>query len=142
MASNQTESYGLNQWAAEDPVLRADFNADNSKVDSALAKKYGTDNPYVVEGSYEGTYLAGSDNLSATVTLGFRPSFVIVLSTQQNMPSLDNMAVLGTPLCHWLHYSYGKDHAHTTYLTFSDTGFTVESGFNKSGIVYHYFAFR
>ena len=33
MASGQTENYGLNQWAAEDAVLREEFNRDNAKLD-------------------------------------------------------------------------------------------------------------
>ena len=37
MASNQTSNYGLNQWEAEDRVIREEFNADNTKVDAALA---------------------------------------------------------------------------------------------------------
>lgn len=37
MASNHTSHYDLNQWAASDKVLRAEFNADNAKVDAALA---------------------------------------------------------------------------------------------------------
>ena len=37
MASNQTSNYGLNQWAAEDRVIREEFNTDNTKVDAALA---------------------------------------------------------------------------------------------------------
>ena len=36
MASGQTTNFGLNQWAAEDKVLREDFNADNAKIDAAL----------------------------------------------------------------------------------------------------------
>ena len=36
MASGQTSNYGLNQWAAEDPVLRTDFNQDNAKLDAVL----------------------------------------------------------------------------------------------------------
>lgn len=36
MANSQTEHYGLNQWAAEDPVLREEFNRDNAKVDAVL----------------------------------------------------------------------------------------------------------
>ena len=36
MATNHTANYNLNQWEATDPVLRTDFNADNSKVDAAL----------------------------------------------------------------------------------------------------------
>lgn len=37
MASNYTEKYHLSQWAASDPVLREDFNADNAKIEAALA---------------------------------------------------------------------------------------------------------
>ena len=36
MASGQTTNYGLNQWAAEDPVLREDFNQDNAKLDAEI----------------------------------------------------------------------------------------------------------
>ena len=37
MAANQTTNYQLNQWEATEQVLRTDFNADNAKVDAALA---------------------------------------------------------------------------------------------------------
>jgi len=36
MPSNFTPNYKLNQWEAEDRVLRVDFNADNAKLDAAL----------------------------------------------------------------------------------------------------------
>lgn len=36
MASNQTEHYGLNQWAVEDKVLREEFNQDNAKLEATL----------------------------------------------------------------------------------------------------------
>lgn len=39
MPSNFTEHYNLNQWEPEDTVRRADFNADNEKIDGALAGK-------------------------------------------------------------------------------------------------------
>ena len=39
MAANQTTNYQLNQWEATDQVLRTDFNADNAKIDAALAGK-------------------------------------------------------------------------------------------------------
>ena len=94
MASNQTTNYKLNQWAAEDRVIREEFNSDNLKVDNALsalstevgtkaaqtalnslsstvstglAKKYGTDNAYIKSGNYTGT---GSETIS--VTTGFK----------------------------------------------------------------------
>ena len=33
---NKTPNYNLNQWEPEDRVLRADFNADNAKLDAAI----------------------------------------------------------------------------------------------------------
>jgi len=39
MPSSQTPNYNLNQWSADDRVLRTDFNADNAKIDAALAGK-------------------------------------------------------------------------------------------------------
>ena len=42
MASNYTRSYNLCQWAASDKVLRTEFNADNAKIDAALAEKAST----------------------------------------------------------------------------------------------------
>ena len=34
---NQTTNYQLSQWDAEDRILREDFNADNAKLEQALA---------------------------------------------------------------------------------------------------------
>ena len=39
MASNYTSNYNLCQWAPDDKVLRTEFNADNAKIDAALAGK-------------------------------------------------------------------------------------------------------
>ena len=39
MASNYTRNYNLCQWEASDKVLRTEFNADNAKIDAALAGK-------------------------------------------------------------------------------------------------------
>ena len=39
--SKRTTNYNLSQWEADDKVLRADFNADNLKLDAALAGKLG-----------------------------------------------------------------------------------------------------
>ena len=36
-----TEHYQLSQWAAEDRILRTDFNADHAKLDAALDGKLG-----------------------------------------------------------------------------------------------------
>jgi len=37
MPSNYTSNYQLNQWEADDRVLRTDFNADNAKIEAALS---------------------------------------------------------------------------------------------------------
>ena len=39
MASNYTTNYNLCQWQPTDQVQRTDFNADNAKIDAALAAK-------------------------------------------------------------------------------------------------------
>jgi len=41
MPSNFTPNYNLNQWEPDDRVLRTDFNADNAKIDAALANMIG-----------------------------------------------------------------------------------------------------
>ena len=37
MSTNYTENFDLCQWEPTDPVIRTDFNADNAKIDAALA---------------------------------------------------------------------------------------------------------
>ena len=37
MSTNYTENFDLCQWEPTDPVIRTDFNADNEKIDAALA---------------------------------------------------------------------------------------------------------
>lgn len=65
MASSYTEHFQLNQWAAEDPVLREDFNADNAKLDKVI--------PRIVTGTY-----TGDGTADRTIYLGFRPKAVIL----------------------------------------------------------------
>ena len=38
-SSNKTSTLRLNQWAANDPVLRTDFNADNLRLDTAIDQR-------------------------------------------------------------------------------------------------------
>ena len=37
MSTNKTQHYQLNQWEAEDKVLRSEFNQDNRTIDEALS---------------------------------------------------------------------------------------------------------
>ena len=64
-----TPNYGLHQWEAGDNFLRTDFNADFSKIDTALGSKAG-----LVTGSY-----TGDGEASQTISLGFTPRAVLLL---------------------------------------------------------------
>ena len=78
MASNQTSHYGLNQWEAEDRVIREEFNGDNVKVDAALAGLAAQTAAKAAQTEVDGikTQLAAKaaqsalDSLSSTVTTG------------------------------------------------------------------------
>ena len=74
MASSQTQNYQLNQWAAEDPVLRTDFNADNAKIDAAIAAR---GNCRVTTGTYVGTGESRSEHPNTIIT-GFPPALVMI----------------------------------------------------------------
>ena len=63
-----TTNYNLNQWEAGDRVTREDFNADNAKIDAAIAAKC-----EVVFGSYRGNGV-----YPRSIDLGFQPKAVFL----------------------------------------------------------------
>ena len=71
----QTGKYGLSQWDAEDRILREDFNADNAKIEAALAN---AGNCQIASGSYVGTGKSGSWSNANNLTFGFVPKLVII----------------------------------------------------------------
>lgn len=76
MASNQTPSYGLNQWSLNDYVIMEEFNEDNRKTEQALlALKSAM--PRIATGSYVGTGTSGEDNPN-TLEFDFTPQLIIV----------------------------------------------------------------
>lgn len=86
MASNYTSNYNLPLWAAEDDFLRTEFNEAHQKIDAALGEKADADALAAVETQVEtrpwivtGTY-TGDGQTSKTVTLGFQPRLVLVVS--------------------------------------------------------------
>ncbi len=114
MATNQTANYQLNQWEPTDQVLRTDFNADNAKLDAALAEKAEVETvsalqtavaskaeqtalaalaarvtalearPYIVTGTY-----TGDGTASQFIFLGFTPKALLVVGAWSAM-SRDN----------------------------------------------------
>ena len=103
MAANHTTNYKLNQWLSADQVLRTDFNADNAKIDAALAGKAETETVSALQAAVagkaeqanlsaleaqvnsmgiakaEGTY-TGDGGTQQAITTGFRPALVILFN--------------------------------------------------------------
>ena len=76
----KTTNYQLNQWAKSDRIMLKDFNADNLKVDSALAALGDAiaAAPKIAVGSYTGSGSCGASS-PRTLTFAFQPKLVIVV---------------------------------------------------------------
>lgn len=91
MASNHTQTYGLNQWALSDSVIMADFNEDNLKTEQALLalkEEFKSADqeieqtltaalPKFAMGSYTGTGTKGAENPNS-LTFAFEPKLLII----------------------------------------------------------------
>ena len=71
-----TQHYQLNQWAADDQVLRTDFNADNAKIDAALGAVKGCNCQL-----YFQTYTETGENGPMVHTFPYRPMAVIIMNS-------------------------------------------------------------
>ena len=155
MASHQTTNFQLCQWEADDEVLRADFNADNLKIENALSaiktvadKAYTTDSGPIVVGSYTGNSPSGmsyGNSYTQKITLGFQPKAVIVWNpsaytsnSSEGIAPYLGMAIQGVSMS-W------------DNLTVNEDGFTVgthkessviKPNLNNQGTNYCYLAFR
>ena len=76
----KTTNYQLDQWAKSDRIMLEDFNADNLKVDSALAAlgEAIAAAPKIAVGSYTGSGSCGASS-PRTLTFAFQPKLVIVV---------------------------------------------------------------
>ena len=74
MATNYTTNYALCQWEPTDPVIRTDFNADNAKLDAALAVLSESRNCQIYTTTYTGTGSGGR-----TLTFPRKPILVFVM---------------------------------------------------------------
>ena len=159
---NYTTNYHLPQWVESDRILMEDFNDAMAGIDQgiqgakaaaetaqttadtaeqkaeALADAYTPSNQPFVVGTYVGT---GKDT---TVTLGFRPKFVVISGMQPGTQS--------NSTSDWDRYFALCDGSIMPLrVTFTDTGFTVFArgnsyqnypDFTDSGRTYCYLAFR
>ena len=139
---NKTTNYHLPQWAENDPVRREDFNGAMASIDAGMyaaekvtAVAYTPDHKPYAAGSYTGK----GSNL--TITLGFRPSFLIISGSEMVYPT--GTASLGS------RDLITAGNVLSEFVTFTDTGFTLIAGESNeypqlvsSGRTYDYIAFR
>ena len=117
----KTTNYQLNQWAKSDRLMMDDFNADNQKIDAALAAK-----SRVACGVY-----TGDGTASRTIDLDFTPKAVLVLSAKYLLASTDNttryggLALTGHPV-------YACDDTRLPVVSVTENGFIV----TKESITY------
>ena len=71
-STNKTEHLQLNQWVGTDPFRMSDFNADNQKIDAAIAAKAN-----IVLGSYKGNGKYGQANPNS-LTFPFTPKIIFL----------------------------------------------------------------
>lgn len=62
MSTNHTRNYALSQWEASDQVVRADFNADNAKLEAALSEAR-EELDRLRENVFDLAYYVGAENI-------------------------------------------------------------------------------
>ena len=143
MASNSTPFAGLNQWLADDPVLREDFNADNQKLDNVISL---LGNCCIASGSYVGDGQFG-EGTSCHLELGFKP-LVIFMDTGSGESFNEHIVWFnnGLPPTHidtpYVHYFISwEDTGMSWYMTCATTTHNnAASQLNVKDKTYHYLA--
>ena len=90
MPSSQTPNYALSQWSKDDRILMDDFNADNAKIDAAIAGHEGRvaalercapfwGNCRIYASDYIGTGEFGKDHPSV-MTFPKKPVWITILN--------------------------------------------------------------
>ena len=146
---NYTNNYHLPQWVETDRIQMEDFNQMCEDIDGGITAAkaaastaqttanaaYSPSNkPYVV-----GTYIGNGGDV--TVTLGFKPSFLIISGeTSNNANSVSYLGMYTAITC---------GNSQSSAITLTDTGFTAKVLANNyvphmsaSGRKYDYIAFR
>ncbi len=88
-STNQTETLGLNQWVSSDIPKMADFNADNLKVEQAVADHVQDDEVHLSQSDralleqltpVTGSYV-GDGEETYVLQLGFQPSWGVIYAS-------------------------------------------------------------
>ena len=127
----QTPNFHLNQWSPEDYVRRTDFNADNAKIDAALAA---AGNCRIVTGSYTGTGKYDQYNPN-TLTFQGKPLLVFIVGDRScyAMRGCDTADVCYGSTGSSVILTWGEN-------TLSWYGVNALSQLNGAGKVYRYIA--
>lgn len=133
MASSQTEHMQLNQWAAEDPVLREEFNRDNATLDATL-----TD---LATRIAIGNYIGDGTSETRTISLPFTPQLVLVSGYYGNeYVQYGYFTIAFGP---YSHSFQGENNSSSGNIHIVEKGFQI-SGLNHNleGFEEHYIAIR
>ena len=149
-STNHTQTLELCQWVGTDPVLMADFNDDNAKIDTAVAALQSA-MPRMVCGSYTGNGSYGSAH-PRTLHFAFQPRLLLIQSEDHARlgPSGDAefvngwlMAIRGVTTAYTGSYN---DNASVSFqwdgndVSWYTTSAAPGAQCNASGRKYYYFA--
>ncbi len=128
----KTTNLKLPQWAADDPILRTDFNSAFAALDAACG------NCRIAVGSYTGTGACGAQH-PTTLKLPFAPRIVFLIGEAEPHNNIPVYHILLRPLSTMnLMLNYGGS------VTWSEDGVSwyneEEYQLNRSGVTYHYIA--
>ncbi|MEG2262717.1 MAG: hypothetical protein RSB98_07705 [Raoultibacter sp.] len=150
-STDKTPKLGLNQWAAGDDVLRADFNADNGKIDTAVEA-----NRVAVAAATAGVSalmtgkvglrfgtIIGDGTEDRVVSLGFRPLLMLVQCRYQKnaailimTPDCSSVVFSAAPYCLMQFYQQSNIH-----LTADGFAMKTSTDFNVLDSKFFYAAF-
>lgn len=141
----QTANYGLNLWEKADRIMMEDFNADNAKIEQALAAQAETLAPITEQigklGNcqvYTTTYTGDGSTEGKSITFSAKPIIVMISdSSGRNR----NIFWQGMPLSPYLtQTTYPATltwNGNSVTLTDGETSKSAEKIFNKSGSTYY-----
>ena len=144
-STNKTANLQLNQWVGTDPVLMADFNADNAKLDAAIAALQ-SGMPRVAVGSY-----TGDGSGPKTLSFAFEPKVFLLTRDTSQAVYVGIIAMRGQSYCYNAR-TFGDVLGYVTKLSWSGNRVTLTSAsmngitntsdsagaFNASGEHYHW----
>ena len=119
------------------------LNSLSASVTAGLAKKYGTDNPYIKTGSY-----VGDGTFVRSITVGFRPSLVMIFSMDCDNTDYNHAFLLGDDSVQVVIPIKFRTKICQDWLQFTDTGFTLHlettsySHFNSQDLSFYYIALK